>query len=151
MGSVAAPLLAGFSLTLTLLVLQADKGDFRWPDATVLVLVAAAVAFIMVIQFSFWARQYVVTPSELKDWWPDFETNDERARAVFSEQRGHALLHKRWAARARVGYNVSVGLLLSGLALALIPEGPVSLGRVGGIVIIGAGLIYEVVWPRPSV
>jgi hypothetical protein len=151
MGSVAAPLLAGFSLTLTLLVLQADKGDFRWPDATVLVLVAAAVAFIMVIQFSFWARQYVVTPSELKDWWPDFETNDERARAVFSEQRGHALLHKRWAARARVGYNVSVGLLLSGLALALIPEGPVSLGRVGGIAIIGAGLIYEVVWPRPSV
>lgn len=100
MGSVAAPLLAGFSLTLTLLVLQAGKGDFRWPDATVLVLVAAAVLFIMVIQFSFWARQYVVTPSELLDWWPDIETNDERAKAVFSEQRKHALLHKSWATRA---------------------------------------------------
>ncbi len=35
--------------------------------------------------------------------------------------------------------------------MALVPEGRISVGRMGGIVIIGAGLIYELVWPRPSV
>jgi uncharacterized membrane protein YdbT with pleckstrin-like domain len=55
MGSVAAPLLAGFSLTLLILVIT-NSDAFRWPGLVLVAFAVSAVTLISVVQFTFWAR-----------------------------------------------------------------------------------------------
>jgi small neutral amino acid transporter SnatA (MarC family) len=50
-GNVAAPLLAGFSLT-SVIVVSEDAGKFRWADAAIVSLAIAAVALIVAVQCS---------------------------------------------------------------------------------------------------
>jgi hypothetical protein len=50
-GNVAAPLLAGFSLT-SVIVVSEDAGKFRWGDAAIVSLAIAAVALIVAVQCS---------------------------------------------------------------------------------------------------
>lgn len=57
MGSVAAPLLAGFSLTLLILVIT-NPDAFRWPGLVLVAFAVSAVTLISVVQFTFWARSY---------------------------------------------------------------------------------------------
>jgi len=50
-GNVAAPLLAGFSLTSVIMISE-DAGKFRWPDAAIVSLTVAAVTLIVALEFS---------------------------------------------------------------------------------------------------
>jgi hypothetical protein len=50
-GNVAAPLLAGFSLTSVIMISE-DAGKFRWPDAAIVSLTAAAVTLVVTLEFS---------------------------------------------------------------------------------------------------
>src|ERR1700735_3823437 len=69
-GSVAAPLLAGASFTLVALVLQSTTPFSRWQDLALLLLVAAGLAQVFAVQSVIWTRRYMVTPDELRQWFP---------------------------------------------------------------------------------
>src|SRR6266550_3941131 len=106
MGSVAAPLLAGFSMTLLILVIT-SPGSFRWPGPVLVAFSVSAVALVSVVQFTFWARSYTVTPDELKSWWPDVET-EERRSVVRGEQLAHEQARRIWSTRARRFYRAGI-------------------------------------------
>lgn len=53
-GNVAAPLLAGFSLTSVIMVSE-DAGKFRWPDAAIVCLTVAAITLIAALECSKYA------------------------------------------------------------------------------------------------
>src|SRR5580698_9548658 len=63
LGGVAAPLLAGFAITMVALVVQIAS-DLRWPDVSLVLLGAAAVLLLQVVQLSARARGYAVTPAQ---------------------------------------------------------------------------------------
>lgn len=54
-GSVAAPLLAGFCLA-TVIIVSDDAANFRWPGAVLLALAIAAVAFVGSVQCAYNSR-----------------------------------------------------------------------------------------------
>jgi len=120
-GTVASPLLAGFSLA-SVVVVSDDSTNFRWPGAAVFALVVAAVMLIAAVQCGFNARQYLWSGAEVREWWPDMKDDSDR-EAVLSEQQ--ALAFHRWdvwATWMRITYNFGILALLLGLALALPPQ-----------------------------
>src|ERR1700733_12727628 len=70
-GSVAAPLLAGASFTLVALVLQSTTPFGRWQNLALLLLVGAGLAQVFAVQSVVWTRRYMVTPDDLRQWYPD--------------------------------------------------------------------------------
>jgi hypothetical protein len=143
MGGIVAPLLAGFSMALLGLVIQVED-DLRWPDMALLLLSVAIVLLVLVVQFTFRARQYAATPSQVKEWWPDFDHNPERQQRVREELAVYLACHRWWTTRARGLYNAAIGVLLLGLAVVLVPTRPISPLRGASIAAVLAGLGVEV-------
>jgi hypothetical protein len=151
-GTVAAPLLAGFSISLIGLVV-ASPGKMRWPDEALVLLIATAVALIVAVQCAYSARQYVVPPEDLEFWWPDI-TNDERWKQVRKEQFGHQAFLNLWAKRFRRSFHGGLVLLLTALAVILFPPTMDSRGhqvatssmRYVGIAIALLGALIELMW-----
>jgi hypothetical protein len=144
MGLVAAPLLAGFSITLAALVITNAAG-FYWTNAILFLLVGATLALIASVQLTFRARQYVVTPSELEEWWADHEDAGRRA-LLRREQRYHRREYRYWSTRARYSYDAGILLFLAGISALLVPPGGVSdasNGRLAAIALAFAGLLLE--------
>src|SRR5258708_7565965 len=69
-GSVASPLLAGFSFALIGLIIPSTSA-IRWPGVSLALLVVSGVAFVMAVQCGFWAQLWVVMPSEVDEWKPN--------------------------------------------------------------------------------
>jgi hypothetical protein len=137
---VAAPFLAGFSLTLLgLLIPQSDT--FRLGDLALILLAAAAVCFIATVQCTFWARQYVVTPQEIEMWRPAYPA--ERRIAL---QRLHKCAFDIWSARSVWCYRAGILFVMAGVAVALVPEGSVGLGRWLAILVLALGFVGELLW-----
>jgi hypothetical protein len=139
-GSVAAPLLAGFSFALVGLVIPTPE-NFRWPNATLALLLAGGVSFIGSVQCSFWARQYAITPEDIELWRPEYPP--ERKLAL---QRLHKLGFDTWARRFNFSYRAGILLLLAGIALALVPRGPITTVRYLAIAVAGGGFLAETCW-----
>jgi hypothetical protein len=113
MGTIAAPLLASVCIALIAIVLTSTAA-FRWTNATLLLLVVAAGSFVATVECSFIARQYVVTPSDLEDWWPDRDV-PERREMLRREQRYYVSQFRVWSGKARLAYNVGVLALSLGV------------------------------------
>ncbi len=94
MGSIAAPLLAGFSFALAVFLIGRDGSS--WTSAALLLLVGAALAFVDAVQFTFRARQFAVTPPEIEMWWSD----PARRELLRREQRFYHANHRAWAMAA---------------------------------------------------
>jgi hypothetical protein len=120
MGTIATPLLAGFSLAAFVQVLALSANDVRYGDIAALLLLLAAVFLVLAVQATFWARQYQVTPDQLKEWWPDAD-EPNRAEMLKTEQAEHAASFKTWARRARIAYDFGLLCLLAGLTVLAIP------------------------------
>jgi hypothetical protein len=120
MGTIAAPLLGGFSLAAMVQTLVLTPGDLRWRDAALLLFMLAAVFFIGTVQVTFWARQYQASPSEIKSWWPDADTRD-RLVMLQREQKVHAAGFRTWSNRARVSYSIALLCFLAGLTVLAVP------------------------------
>jgi hypothetical protein len=120
MGTVAAPLLGGFAITVaTLIVTSADAT--RWPGPAVIFAVLSAVALLTCVQLTFWARQAVVTPSIVRDWWDDVDTVAGRTARVREMKAFHRVYH--WYAKgASLAYDSGIVLLLIAVALVLAPN-----------------------------
>jgi hypothetical protein len=143
MASVASPLLAGFAVTFAGLVLASSQ-DVRWVSAALGLLMAAALSLIAALQCGFHARQWVITPSEILEWYPN--ASDERIAELEIEQKTHHANHQTWADRARWTYNLGILLFLAGLVVALVPPGTVSNGRLAVVAIILLGFSLEAAW-----
>lgn len=155
-GTIVAPLLAGFSVTLTVLVI--DRADaIRWPDLALALLVSAAAVLVMAIQCAYSARQYLARPDEIVTWWPGIDDADDQRYApawrddVRSTQFGHALLHERWIGRFRVFYHLGIVLILLALVAIVVPPGGIAPLRIVAIGVALAAALGEVVWVAATV
>jgi hypothetical protein len=143
-GTIAAPLLAGFSVTLIAqLVSSGDK--IRWADLAFFLLTGAVVMLLAAVQCSFWARQYVATPSDLEAWWPDLN-HPVRWKQVRSEQWAHERVYQLWALRFRLTYRGGILFLLAAVPVLLVPEGSIGIFRGMAIALAVIGFFGEVIW-----
>lgn len=120
MGTIAAPLLAGFSLASFVLIFTLTSSDVRYGDVASLLLLLAAVLLVLAVQATFWAREYHVTPAQLREWWDDADEPRTRAR-LEREQAEHMRKFQRWCFWARRAYDVGLLCLLGGLTVLAIP------------------------------
>jgi hypothetical protein len=67
MGTIAAPLFAGFAFTSIGLILQVQQ-SLRWPDQALALLVVAAMLFITCLQATLNARRHWVPPDQWAAW-----------------------------------------------------------------------------------
>lgn len=111
---VAAPLLAGFSITLIGVIAQAVP-MFLLPGPAILVLTGAAVALVLCIQCGFWARQHLATPADFAAW--QVTADDELKRA----QAEQGVAYEAWRTRSAVCYEAGVVALTLGVGLAVLP------------------------------
>jgi hypothetical protein len=147
-GSVAAPLLAGASFTLVALVLQSATPFGRWQDLALLLLVGAGLAQIFAVQSVIWTRRYMVTPDELRQWFPDDFTNDgERpTQWLVNVQEFNDKRARKWADRTRTWINAGISLLLAGVAVGVVPPGHISALRWAIVAVAWAGVAAEASW-----
>ena len=120
MGTIAAPLLAGFSLAAFVQVFALSARDARYRDVAALLLLLAAVLLIHAVQATLWARQYQVTPAQLREWWPDAD-EQHRREMLKIEQAQHMASFKTWSRVARIAYDFGLLCLLAGLTVLAIP------------------------------
>jgi hypothetical protein len=139
-GSVAAPFLAGFSFALVALLIPSPE-HFRWPNFALLSLVAAGFAFIGAVQAGFWARQYAVTPDDIRLWRPEYPSG--RMHAL---QRLHTAGFMKWNARMNWLYRAGMMLLLLGVTLSLVPPNHISWGRWVAIGVAVTASMLELLW-----
>ena len=147
MGGIAAPVLAGFSFTLLALILQIEDA-LKWPDLALVALMGAGLGFIAVVQFTFWTRHYSARPAEILEWWPDAE-DPWRRELIREDQWTYEAERRRWATAARRAYITAIVLLLVGVALVLVPDGPlgdIPAGRATAIAVALLGLLLELLW-----
>ncbi|MBN0046926.1 hypothetical protein JS756_22985 [Streptomyces actuosus] len=123
MGTVAAPLLAGFSLSVTVQALRLGAGDVRWPDLAALLFLLAAALLVFAVQAVFWARRHLVTAQDLMAWWPDWEQPYRRSQLI-DELKLSKVYFDAWSNRARRAYSLGLLSLLSGLTVVAVPAGP---------------------------
>jgi hypothetical protein len=116
MASVAAPMLAGFTIALAGVVAQAAE-KFRWPSAALLVLAVAAILLINAVQAGFWSQRPVAL-EKIRFW---------RTAASFS-------------------YDAGIVVLLVGLALVLAPPSSSDAVRWVATSVCLAAAVGETVW-----
>ena len=120
-GSVAAPLLAGFSLA-SVIVITDDAVNFRWPGAAIFGLTRTAVSLVGTVQCAFNARQYIWSGADVLTWWPDMKENSEREERLRAEQDWAFRRWQAWTTWTRRTYEMGVFALLASLAVALPPQ-----------------------------
>jgi hypothetical protein len=147
-GTSAAPLLAGFALTLTTLTI-ANRHDFGEPDAALLLLVLAALLLVTAVQFAFRARQCHVPPGDHLSILTLAANAGVPAWKVTDDHERWAREHKKWAAWTRHAYNTGIFFLLVALAVTLIPRagvGHMPPFRVAAFLLAIAGAGAEALW-----
>jgi hypothetical protein len=146
MGTVAAPLLAGFSLTTVIVLLT--TGRMPEVDWAIMILTATAVMFVLSMQFTYMGLMYAASPSERVDWMPRVP-GSEPDKAAYAEaarvQAEDFQLQERYFSRARLLYDFGVLGYTAALGLALVPRvWTAPRGITLGIIAVAFGL--EAVW-----
>jgi hypothetical protein len=118
MTGIAAPLLAGFSLTLIGVIAQ-DPTRFRWPGQALVALVIAISLLIATVHFGFQARSYLYSAADVNDWRPDFFSTLQDLMA--EDQRRDYGKWESWDRRAGWAYDLAVCVLAAGIALVVAP------------------------------
>jgi hypothetical protein len=147
-GNVAAPLLAGFSVSTIGIVLTAESA-IRWPGVVFITLTLAAASFIMCVQCNFHARVYFYSPSDAADWWSESDFK-ERREDIQAEQEYDLGIWYTWMNRARRVYNLGIFALWLGIAFTLMPpprESHTMAGsRWAACGIAGIVIVIELLW-----
>jgi hypothetical protein len=118
--TVAAPLLAGASLTLVG-VIVVDGDDFRWPGLTLLLVVGAAIALIASIQVGADARKYLYNRQTVEAWYGKEDL--QRNKKPLDRLSVHYVQWKVRNRRAVVVFNTGTMLLILAVSSALPPRG----------------------------
>jgi hypothetical protein len=146
-GSIAAPLLVGFSLTT---VAQLVIGrDHPWLSEWAIALFAvAAVLLVYAMQFSATALGYAATPAERLDYNPEAAFEPDILRVVRKRQWEEMELRAKYTVRTKYCYNFGLLAFLGGLGLILVPHHawPWPWGQFVGVAVVSVSLIIEVMW-----
>lgn len=144
LGGLAAPLLAGFAITLLALVLQVESALLA-PDWGMLLLGVAALLMLQVVQLNARARGYAVTPADVESWYPELDKRPERRHVIEWELRHYQACWRTLIARARIRYNLGVVVLLAGTAVILVPAdaGRWTVVRVLAVAVLALGALGE--------
>jgi hypothetical protein len=142
-GTTAAPLLAGFALTLIGLTVASDS-TVRWPEPTLALLVLAALLLIGAVQSAFNARSWYIP---LAEFLTRLEATPENKRTVITGTYAQGLTkHAFWLKATRYTYNFGIIFLLAGLVFVVLPRGKVTDARYGVTVLAAVGFVAEVLW-----
>ena len=144
MGTIAAPLLAGFAFAAIGLVLQVQS-SLRWPDQALVLLVLAFSLLLFSVQASFHARRHYVPPSELMSYL-SLASNERRRRQLRGEYLSGLGSYERWEVLAMRSYNVAIVMLLMATAVLLVPRGQVGAWRLVACIGALAAAVAEVAW-----
>jgi hypothetical protein len=160
LGTVACPLLAGFSFA-SVIVIADDSLSFRWPGVGILALSIAAISFFGALEASFNSKRYIWSPGDVSEWWPEIAVEPESAgheggrtdgsytaERLRNEQRTAFGRWRKWAGWSRRFYNCGVLALLFGLSSAIAPP-PGAHGATPRWISVGvvfAAFIVELAW-----
>jgi hypothetical protein len=117
---VAAPLLAGFSLTA--IVELVGRSASLHNDLAIMSFSLAAVLLILAIQAGLTAAMYQATPAMRIEWEPEARIDDIVAQKVRQEQWADEELAMLYRKRVRYEYNLGIIAFLIGLVIVLIPH-----------------------------
>lgn len=153
-GAFAAPILAGFSVTMISIILPSlgdkTKPAFtRLPELTLLLLVLAALCLIAAVQAAVVARSWDVSPASYREWWPNefsAEVDAAPSARVINSQRQAFEKNLLWSKVTRLAYNIGVIALLAGVTVALVPPTDISPARWLVIGVAGMGALAEATW-----
>jgi hypothetical protein len=146
-GGIAAPLLAGFSLT-TVAQLVIGK-DHPWLSEWAIALFAiSATLLVYAMQFSATAIGLAATPSDRLDYNPETAFDSEILRIIRERQWEEMELRAEYTRRTKYCYNAGLLAFLSGLGLILVPHHawPWPWGRFFGVLVVGVSIIIELFW-----
>lgn len=147
LGSAAAPVLAGFSVALIGLVLQAP-GELEFSSVALLLLVSAALLLIIAQQYVLRAQRVYVSPDQWAAWMT--LVSETRKRYLRGELEDHLTRHEQWIDRAEVTFNAGIFVLLVGVAFALVPDvdafHEIPEGRLAASVVALLGGVAELGW-----
>lgn len=117
--TVAAPLLAGFSLS-ALLALRDEDGAAA---AVALGLFGVgAVVLVAAIQAALVGAMHHAAPPEWLAWYPESSDDLVLLSWLRAEQWREAEFATRWRARARLAYNAGISAFLLGVVAVLVPR-----------------------------
>ena len=149
MGTVAAPLLAGFTLTtIVVLLTMSSMKNMPLYDWGVTFFVVAAVLFIFAVQFTFMGLMYAVSPSERIEWLPRLsgqEPDDEAYARAAKIQAMDLVLQKRYFTRAASSYGLGILSYTVGLGLIITPN-DWTIPRVISLAALAIAFALEVIW-----
>lgn len=144
LGTIAAPLLAGFAVTVIMFAAQTPK-SFRYPSLVELTAGLAVLALLTALQCTVHAQRYAVTPPDLLNRYAP----DDRLQIVLL---AYEEVRRCWSARANHSYNAGIVCFFVTLALVLVPASGVAKGvampgaRWAAVTIAGLGALFEVGW-----
>jgi len=144
-GKVAAPVLAGFSLTEIIEILGRQHLGLN-EQLTVLGLALAAALLIFAMQRMLNARAYKVSPEERLAWYPDARDDDNWLRLVRVQQWRDERIARKYDRSSRISYNLGITALLLALCAALWPVDGFRWDQVTHIAAMGvasAAALYE--------
>jgi MFS family permease len=146
-GTVAAPLLAGFSLTFVGQLLGGQSGP-RWPDLTLLLLIIAGLAFIGSLQCALRARQWDATPKDISDWWPNSESDKDLQIVLYQQQAMLKGTHEVWATISILFFHTGIISLFVAMATLLVPSNGSTITplRTISIILIASAAVVEFGW-----
>lgn len=144
MGTVAAPLLAGFALA-TLAVLLTGDPQVRLAGPATLALALASTMFVLCVQFTVTGLLYSATPAERTDWLPPEPDDPSVTERLQRVQRKDHYLQGKYLARARTTYDVGVVSLLAALLAMVAPQQWPS-WRATAFLVVAASLALELIW-----
>jgi len=156
LGTVASPLLAGFSLTTVVQLLNSSPGP--WLKEWCLALFSvASVLFLWSLHFGAEYMKYTATPSERLDYSPEARFQSDILDRVRARHFEEMELRSRYQDRFERSYNFAIILFMCGLWALLFPHYFHSLhnfysiqrwpwGNVTGLFIVGIAILIETVW-----
>jgi hypothetical protein len=146
-GGIAAPLLAGFSLT-TVAELVVGQ-DHPWlSDWAIALFAIAAALLVYAVQFSATALGYAATPSDRLDYSPEAAFKPDILHVIRARQWEEMELRAKYTDRTKYCYNFGLLAFLGGLGLLLVPHQgwPWPWGRLIGVIVVSISIIIEFMW-----
>ncbi|MER5942222.1 hypothetical protein ABT121_33510 [Streptomyces sp. NPDC001928] len=144
---VAAPLLTAAALSLAGVVAGADD-EFRWPGATLVLLVVTAMTLIFSMQLAYNARLHLFAFGELKDHYDGLRPGGVPESRLQQEYQAADTQWRQGQRRAVWVYNAGTTLLGLGVAASLAPPecGKQAAWRWTAAAIVLAGTAADTIW-----